>query len=299
MQYLTNCKDETFDKVRTTVFVDYEAWFYGCRNQYKTEPDVSDWFNHVKDKGQIDDVLFFADFAHDAIKDHIVKLRNISNSIIDCSKGEKTKDYTDFIMLDHIYQRLLRQPDIKHFILFTGDSHFQSIVAFLRNFNDKKVGIYAIDGSLSPLLAEAANWYTRIIPSSGRVDAIKRAIIKNLTWVSEKDDVVPTFTKTVTVVARNTPEFTDQDVAAVLSSMITLGLIRQEEAIIPYSGHLVKKLILNDQKSNTTTAAPSGATMTESTPSVAAPNENAESVPIAVTPDANALTEDASVTVSD
>jgi len=250
MQYLVNHKEETFDRVRTTVFVDYETWFYGCRNQYHTDPDVADWFNHVKDKGQIDDVLFFADFSHENIKDHITKLRNISNSIIDCSKGEKTKDYTDFIMLDHIYQRVFRQPDIKHFILFTGDSHFQSIVAFLRNFNDKKVGIYAVDGSLSPLLAEAANWYARVIPSSGRNDAIKRCIIKNLGWVKEKGEIIPTFTKTVSVVARNNPEYSEPDISAVLSSMITRGEIRQEEATIPFSGHLVKRLIYNNNETS-------------------------------------------------
>jgi len=246
MQYLTTYKDETFDKVRTTVFVDYEAWFYGCRNQYQTEPDVLDWFNHVKDKGQIDDVLFFADFSHEAIKEHIVKLRNISNSIIDCSKGDKTKDYTDFIMLDHMYQKLFRQQEIKHFILFTGDSHFQSIVAFLRNFNDKKVGIYAIEGSLSPLLAEAANWYAKIIPPNGRTKAIQRAILKNLVWVKEKIDIVPTFTKTVTVVGRNYPEYSEQDIANVLSGLITQGVVRQEETILPHNGNVVKKLIYED-----------------------------------------------------
>jgi len=246
MQYLTNYKDETFDKIRTTVFVDYEAWFYGCKNQYKTEPDVIDWFNHVKDKGQIDDVLFFADFSHDTIKDHILKLRNISNSIIDCSKGEKAKEYTDFIMLDHIYQRLFRQQDIQHFILFTGDSHFQSIVAFLRNFNDKKVGIYSVDGALSPLLAEAANWYVKIVPSNGRREAIERSIIKNLSWVKEKSEVVPTFSKTVQVVAKNSREFCEQDISSTLSAMIAIGTIRQEEAQLPFGGHVVKRLVLKD-----------------------------------------------------
>ena len=243
MKYLVNHKDETFEKVRTTVFVDYETWFYGCRNQYQVDPDVSGWFNHVKDKGQIDDVLFFADFSHESIKDHIVKLRNISNSIIDCSKGEKTKDYTDFIILDHIYQRLFRQPDVKQFILFTGDSHFQSIVAFLRNFNDKKVGIYAVDGSMSSLLAEASNWYVRVVPSNGRAEAIKTAILKNLAWVREKAEIIPTFSRTVSVVARKHPEYSEQDISSVLSSMVTRGEIRQEEAIIPFSGHLVKRLI--------------------------------------------------------
>ncbi|MCL2224521.1 MAG: NYN domain-containing protein [Defluviitaleaceae bacterium] len=246
MQYLENYKDETFDKIRTTVFVDYEAWSYGCRNQYQTIPDVADWFNHVKNKGQIDDVLFFADFSHDTIRDHVIRLRNISNSIIDCSKSDKTKDYTDFIMLDHIYQRLIRQQDTQQFILFTGDSHFQSIVAFLRNFNDKKVGIYAVDGSLSPLLAEAANWYVKVIPSSGRSEAIKRAIVKNLGWVKEKVEVIPTFKKTVVTVAKNNPSYTEQDISAVLSNMIARGEIRQEDAVIPFSGHAVKRLIYTE-----------------------------------------------------
>ena len=246
MQYIESYKEETFEKIRTTVFVDYEAWFYGCKNQFQTEPDVMDWFNHVKDKGQVDEVHFFADFSHDIIKDHIVKLRNISNNIIDCSKGEKAKDYTDFIMLDHIYQKLLKQPEIQHFILFTGDSHFQSIVAFLRNFNDKKVGIYSVEGALSPLLAEAANWFVKLVPDSSRTEAVKRSIIKNLLWVKDnKSDVVPTFSKTVTVVARNHPEFSEHEVSGVLSNMISNGIIRQEEANLPSGGHAVKKLIID------------------------------------------------------
>jgi len=247
MQYLVTAKEETFEKVRTAVFVDYEAWFYGCKNQYQAEPDVVGWFNHIKDKGQIDDVFFFADFSHDAIKDHIVKLRNISNSIIDCSKGDKTKEYTDFIMLDHIYQRLFRQADIKQFILFTGDSHFQSVVAFLRNFNEKKVGIYALEGSLSPLLAEASDWYVKVVPSSGRFEAIKKALLKNLLWINEKPDAVPTFSKTVGVITRNYPEYPEQDVANVLSTIIAKGIVKQEEAVLSYSGVTVKKLVVTKE----------------------------------------------------
>ena len=250
MQYIVTAKEETFEKIRTTVFVDYEAWFYGCKNQYQTEPDVVGWFNHIKDKGQIDDVFFFADFSHDAIKDHIVKLRNISNSIIDCSKGDKAKEYTDFIMLDHIYQRLFRQADIKQFILFTGDSHFQSIVAFLRNFNEKKVGIYALEGSLSPLLAEASDWYVRVVPSNRQHEAIKKALLKNLKWIGEKPDAVPTFSKTVNVVSRNYPDFTERDIANVLSSMITKGIVKQEETVLPHSGVTVKKLVIPAKDEN-------------------------------------------------
>jgi len=245
MQYIVTAKEEKFEKVRTAVFVDYEAWFYGCKNQYQAEPDVVGWFNHIRDKGQIDDVFFFADFSHDAIKDHIVKLRNISNSIIDCSKGDKAKEYTDFIMLDHIYQRLFRQSDIKQFILFTGDSHFQSVVAFLRNFNEKKVGIYALEGSLSPLLAEASDWYVKVVPSNGRFESIKKALLKNLSWICEKPEAIPTFSKTVSVVARNYPEYQEKDIANVLSSIISKGIVKQEEIVIATSGVTVKKLVVS------------------------------------------------------
>ena len=245
MQYLTNYKEETFDKVPTSVFVDYEAWFYGCKNQYQVGPDIMDWFNHVKDKGELRDVIFFADFSQEAIKDHPIKLRSISTSIIDCSKGDKTKDYTDFIMLDHIYQHLFRRQEIKHFILFTGDSHFQSIVAFLRNFNDKKVGVYAVEGSLSPLLSDAANWYAKILPSTQRNETLEQAILNNLVWLQEKTNLMATYRKTVAVVSRHNPEFTEIEVDTTLSKMISAGVIRQEEDILPGKGYWVKKLVFN------------------------------------------------------
>ena len=249
MQYITNYKDENFERVPTSVFVDYEAWFYGCRNQYQVGPDIMGWFNHVRDKGELRDVIFFADFSQESIKDHPIKLRSISTSIIDCSKGDKTKDYTDFIMLDHIYQHLFRRQEIKHFILFTGDSHFQSIVAFLRNFNDKIVGVYAIEGSLSPLLSDAANWYAKILPSNERNNSLEQAILKNLAWVQEKSDIIATYRKTVSVVSRNNPEFSEEAVDVTLSKMIAAGIIRQEEAVLPTTGYLVKRLIYNESES--------------------------------------------------
>jgi len=248
MQYIENFKGETLEKVPTSVFVDYEAWFYGCKNQYHVGPDIMGWFNHVRDKGELRDVIFFADFSQEAIKDHPTKLRSISASIVDCSKGDKTKDYTDFIMLDHIYQHLFRRQEIKHFILFTGDSHFQSIVAFLRNFNDKKVGVYAIEGSLSPLLMDAANWHTKILPTNERNNSLEQAVLNNLIWVQEKSDIIATFRKTVSVVARNNPEFSEDDVFSTLSKMISDGIITQEDATLPVTGHAVKRLIYDNKQ---------------------------------------------------
>ena len=40
------------------------------------------------------------------------------------------KDYTDFIILDNIYQKALSSSDVNLFIIFSGDGHFSSVVAF-------------------------------------------------------------------------------------------------------------------------------------------------------------------------
>jgi hypothetical protein len=108
------------------------------------------------------------------------------------------------------------------------------------------VGVYALDGSLNPLLAEAADWYVRIIPSNGRYETIKRAIIKNLKWAKEKNIMVATFSKTVSVVAKNNPGFTDNEVNNVLSDLINKGIVSQSETIITTNGNVVKKLTCDD-----------------------------------------------------
>jgi hypothetical protein len=253
MEYILKAKNESMELLKelpSVVFVDYETWLYGCVNQYRTEPDVLSWFTDLKDKGQIKDVLFFADFTTEATRYQALKLRNISNNIIDCSKGDKEKDYSDFIMLDHIYQRLIRQPEIKQFVLFTGDGHFQNAVAFLRNFNDKIIGVYSLKGSLSPQLAEAANWYVEVLPPDGReqrYEEIKKLIAENLSRLEEGEKIA-TFNKTVEVIHRNNPQYTEDDVKTVLGILIDQNIIKKIDTVLPSSGFQAKRLVLNREE---------------------------------------------------
>ena len=66
------------------------------------------------------------------------------------------KDFTDFILLDNIYQKALSSDDIGVFILFSGDGHFSSVTSFLKNFYHKEVVVYGINGSFSRQLQETA-----------------------------------------------------------------------------------------------------------------------------------------------
>ncbi|MDR1692605.1 MAG: hypothetical protein LBR72_04540 [Oscillospiraceae bacterium] len=225
MDFVLNAKNTVFNDAPTIAFVDYEAWMYGCRDQFAEEPDIYEWFSDLRDKGRVEDVLFFADLSEEPIKHHVHKIRTVSNSIIDCSKGKKEKDYTDFIMLDHIYQRLFRQKDLKQFVLFTGDSHFQSVCAFLRNFNDKTVGIYSLRGCLSNMLADTANWYTEIVPTPKSREEIWQEILNNLKWAKDNGIETPTFKGTANAIVRRNPSLTDYEVRTVLNDMIEEGVI--------------------------------------------------------------------------
>jgi hypothetical protein len=91
----------------TVVFCDYEYWFWSLYNQYGEKPDVSKVIHQIKKHGKLIDVYFFGDFTSELMQKEREKLRRIANNIIDCASNNK-KDYTDFIMLDNIYQTILK-----------------------------------------------------------------------------------------------------------------------------------------------------------------------------------------------
>ena len=55
------------------------------------------------------------------LKNEIANIRQITNSIIDTqNSGHYKKDYTDFIILDNIYQKAVTNRDIEMFIIFSN-----------------------------------------------------------------------------------------------------------------------------------------------------------------------------------
>ncbi|MEG1536878.1 MAG: NYN domain-containing protein [Clostridiales bacterium] len=239
MTYYVNQKDILFDNEPSLVFIDYESWFYGFLNQYKRSTDIMEWIKDVKTRGAINDFYVFGDFTDEKMKNEASRWRNVTTNIIDCSKNTYQKDYTDFIMLDQIYQKSVKSPHIKQFILFTGDGHFQSAVAFLKTFQDKTVGIYGVKGTISQQLMEAANWYVEVEPQTllqsspqeteGDAEKHKLAelIKNNLRWVENKGVILPTYKKTLDVICRQNEDINQEKLAAVLQDMINKGCIRQ------------------------------------------------------------------------
>ena len=118
-------------KPRAVAFVDYEHWYISLDKMYHVKPDIRAWVEDMSQTLNVQEIYFFADFSKAGLREEIPKIRGFTNKIIET--GSMTtrvqKDFTDFIMLDHIYQEAMsRQNDNDVFVIFTGDGHFYSVV---------------------------------------------------------------------------------------------------------------------------------------------------------------------------
>lgn len=144
---------------KAVAFVDYEHWYVSLSRNYGIRPNIKGWFEDLSKRVNLTEAFFFADFSHTSLSDEIGRIRPFSNKIIDTrSTSGVKKDFTDFIILDNIYQKALMSDDIDIFILFSGDGHFSSVTSFLKNIYSKEVGIYGISGSFSRQLQQTASW---------------------------------------------------------------------------------------------------------------------------------------------
>ncbi len=145
------------ERPKAVAFVDYEHWYISLKTNYGFKPNIKAWFEDLNSKYNLTEVMFFADFSHKSLADEIGRIRLFSNKIIDTrSPNGVQKDFTDFIILDNMYQKALSSDDIDVFILFSGDGHFSSVTSFLKNFYRKQVVVYAINGCFSKQLRETA-----------------------------------------------------------------------------------------------------------------------------------------------
>lgn len=221
------------DKPKAIAFVDYEHWYISLDKLFgNMRPDIKAWRDALSEKYEMEEIIFFADFSNPALRQEIPRIREVSNYIIETQNTSTSfkKDFTDFIMLDHIYQKAMKSKDIGTFILFTGDGHFNSVCNFLISQLGKKVGIYAIRGALSNQLRNTASWVVNLPEIVDPFISIYRLILKNLKYLEDNKakKSYPTFWATVESVSRFN-KLRRKDVADALHSMIEKGYIIQKE----------------------------------------------------------------------
>lgn len=228
--------DSECENKKAIVFVDFEHWYYSYQRLYHLKPDPMKWRKELEKNYQIEDIMVFADFSHKGIREELNNVRCITNTIIETQQTYTyyKKDMTDFIMLDYIYQFENEHADINTYIIFTGDGHFQSVVKYLTQKHQKEVLVYGVKDAFSNYLKTAA---TRVVELPAAGDTLKGfypLIVKNLAYVTEKPEIIPTFSGTVKAVSLHN-DIPKELVSAALAQMIEIGLVYKRQQRVEFN----------------------------------------------------------------
>lgn len=219
---------------RAVAFVDYEHWYISLKNNFGMKPNIKGWFEDLKSKVTLTEAVFFADFSHKSLADEIKRIRLYSNTIIDTRNvgTNVKKDFTDFIILDHIYQKALSSNDIDVFILFSGDGHFSSVVSFLKNFRGKEVGVYGIKDSFSRQLKETANWFVSLPTESDQYGLCAKLIFEELKDAQiSHSKTLPTYKNTIEKITAS-KRVNVQRLETVMKKLISDGVITERKVTL-------------------------------------------------------------------
>lgn len=184
------------------IFVDYEHWYIALDKNYHTRPDIKAFTDEIKKNYHISSFTFFGDFSNPSLQNEMHKIRGYTNDIVETKNGGGyfKKDFTDFIMLDRIYQSAYTDKNIDTYVIFTGDGHFSSAVLFLKNVCRKQVVVYGVKNAFSSQLKTAASTVREIEPDE--LAPLCKLIVESIhSLESENKDARPTFMKTIDAVA--------------------------------------------------------------------------------------------------
>lgn len=217
-------------KPTAAVFIDFEHWCYSLDKLYGLKPRVEEFYDEISEKYYVKRILFFGDFSEPKISACIDEIRQVTNNIIETQNPSPRvkKDYTDFIMLDYIYQDVDDYPRTDTYIIFSGDGHFSSVATYLKKKKKKRVIIYGVTDATSHKLRKIADEFY-LLPSQDNERWIYyKMIIDNMDYIaSQKKIVYATFKTTVQTVALKN-KVPEDKITAALQDLLDMGVIKQE-----------------------------------------------------------------------
>lgn len=215
---------------KAVAFVDYEHWYISLSRNFGTRPNIGLWFDDIKKQASLTEAIFFADFSHQNLADEIRRIRLFSNKIVDTrSIGGSKKDFTDFIILDQIYQKALASDDIDLFILLTGDGHFSSVVSFLKNIYSKEVGVYGVKNSFSRQLRETASWSVELPFTAEISDKYNKLVLDSIVEFEKKANGSIATIKSVSEIAAVKPNVSLNELQSAFKTLLDSGYLSQRE----------------------------------------------------------------------
>ena len=236
------------DKPTAAVFIDFEHWCYSLDNLFGLKPRIEEFYDEISKEYYIKRICFFGDFSEPHLSSFIDEIRQVTNNIIETQNPSpySKKDYTDFIMLDHIYQDVDDYPNTNTYIIFSGDGHFSSVATYLKKRKNKRVVIYGVTDATSRSLQKIADEF-RLLPTKGDENwPLYKMIIDNMDYVSSQNRTVyATFKTTVKAVADKN-QVSEDKVTAALRDLMDMGVIKQEMVHISFNKQI--KVLRTDWK---------------------------------------------------
>lgn len=225
-------------KRKGIAFVDFEHWCFSLRDEFKMRPNITEWVEDIFHRASIEEILFFGDFSEPALQNEMGAIRTYTNRIIDTHNPDRhKKDFTDFIMIDHIYQTVISRPEISCFFIVTGDGHFNSVASFLKNYCQKEIGVYGVKGCMSSSLKKTASWYIELPEQSDMYLTYYKMILDNLYHLQSTNKfILPTFMKTVQAVS-DRYNVADELIASALRKLLDEGYVYLEKRRRPGGFH--------------------------------------------------------------
>ncbi len=180
-------------------FVDFENIRYSTINSFGREPDPIAWRDKALKYGLMAVARAYADFDQHP---PAVRMRldvagfeaqhYPAKRTSDASGREKIQSRADLNFVVDVINTALTRPDVRTFLLFTGDKDFIRLVTTLRNRLGKRVIICGVPGSVSPDLVAAAGAEDALQVAQS-VDVDKQVIRAIANYVSQlHDGFVPT-----------------------------------------------------------------------------------------------------------
>ena len=226
--FRTKNKDK---RKKAIAFIDFEHWYISLDKLHRQRPDVRAWRDELAEQYLLDDIYVFGDFSNPSLRSEIEKIRHVTNLIIETknASGFYKKDFTDFIMLDNIYQSAINRKDVDAFIIFSGDGHFSSVVSFLANRCRKEVGVYGVRDALSSQLKNTATWVKELPSQEDAMIGYYYPILQNLKQLEERPKPsYPAFRTTCEYVAKYY-NLNEESVKAAMTDLINKGYVYQKD----------------------------------------------------------------------
>ena len=65
-------------KPKAAIFVDYEHWYYGYRNNFQMKPNIEEWLKELEDEYEISRLYIFGDFSKYNIGMDLERLKSLT-----------------------------------------------------------------------------------------------------------------------------------------------------------------------------------------------------------------------------